>query len=381
MLSAPNTTRRAVITGSGVVTPFGELQQSIEGVRARRSAFAPVRAFDASSFAESRAGECHDFDARPWFRIPKALKLADQRTRLGVAAACIAFADAGFADDDAASVGIVVGSSSHDMQAVDVGRAVGPLSDGDVMDIDYFGARVLRKLPPLWLLVNLPNMASAHIGIQLGAHGPNSTLTTDWIAGLQAIGEAARWIEDGEADVVIAGGADCGVLPLLYATLDAEGYFDGGTFVPAEGAALFVVEELAHARARGARILAEITGYATSTGTGALARTMVKALGDREPSSMDLLCDAALFAGAHAEEEERAISSVFTTPPPRFECSSVAGFAMAAAAPLALALAPSIAFPADAPTRRRSILVNSLGSMQQAASLAVTTGGPSNDPV
>jgi 3-oxoacyl-(acyl-carrier-protein) synthase len=380
MLPPPNTSRRAVITGSGVVTPFGELQQSIEAVRARRSALAPVRAFDASSFAESRAGECHDFDARPWFRIPKALKLADQRTRLGVAAACLAFADAGFADDAAANAGILVGSSSHDMQAVDVGRAVGSLSDGDVMDIDYFGARVLRKLPPLWLLVNLPNMASAHIGIQLGAHGPNSTLTTDWIAGLQAIGEAARWIEDGEAEVVIAGGADCGVLPILYATLDAEGYFDGGRFVPAEGAALFVVEELAHARARGARILAEITGYATSTGTGALTRTMIKALGHRHPSSVDLLCDAALFAGTHADEEERAIRTVFTTPPPRFECNSVAGFAMAAAAPLALALAPSVAFPAGASTRRRSLLVNALGSMQQAASLAVTTGGPSDDP-
>lgn len=369
---APLPGRRAVLTGSGVVTPFGDLQQSIDAVRERRSALGPVRAFDASSFRESRAGECHAFDARPWFRIPKALKLADQRTRLAVAAASMAYAAAGLDEQAAANAGVLVGSSTHDMQIADLGRALGPLSDGDVTDIDYFGARILRKLPPLWLLVNLPNMASAHVAIQLAAHGPNSTLTTDWISGLQAVGEAARWIADGEADVVIAGGADCGVLPLLYATLDQEGYFDGGTFVPAEGAALFVVEALEHARARGAHILGEITGYASSTGDGALTRTMNNTMYQSGATSIDLLCDAALFAAPH-DEEERAIRDVFGTSPERFECNSLAGFAMGAAAPIALALAPSVIF---AEAQRRNLLVNSLGAMRQAASLAVTTGDP-----
>jgi 3-oxoacyl-[acyl-carrier-protein] synthase II len=354
-----------------VVTPFGDVQQSVDAVRAGRSALAPVRAFDASSFREPRAGECHAFDARPWFRIPKALKLADQRTRLAVAAASMAFAAAGLDERAAENAGVLVGSSTHDMQIADLGRALGPLSEGDVMDLDYFGTRILRKLPPLWLLVNLPNMASAHVAIQLGAHGPNSTLTTDWISGLQALGEAARWIADGEADVVIAGGADCGVLPLLYATLDEEGYF-GGTFVPAEGAALFVVEELEHARARGAHILGEITGYASSTGKGALVRTMTAAM-RQSGATVDLLCDAALFAAPHQEEEERAIREFFATPPERFECNSLLGFAMGAAAPIALALAPSVA---GNPAQRRTLLVNSLGAMQQTASLAVTTGDP-----
>jgi 3-oxoacyl-(acyl-carrier-protein) synthase len=367
----PSTTsRRAVLTGSGAVTPFGDLQQSIDAVRAGRSALAPVHAFDASSFRESRAGECHTFDARPWFRIPKALKLADQRTRLAVAAASMAYAAAGLDEQAAENAGVLVGSSTHDMQIADLGRALGPLSDGDVMDIDYFGTRILRKLPPLWLLVNLPNMASAHVAIQLGAHGPNSTLTTDWISGLQALGEASRWIADGEADVVIAGGADCGVLPLLYATLDEERYF-GGTFVPAEGAAVFVVEELEHARARGAQVLGEITGYASSAGDGALVRTMTSAM---RGATVDLICDAALFAAPHQEEEERAIREVFATPPERFECNSLLGFAMGAAAPIALALAPSVA---GNPAQRRTLLVNSLGAMQQAASLAVITGDPS----
>ena len=355
------------------MTPFGNLEQSLEAVRARRSALEPVRTFDASSFKESRGGECHDFDARPWFRIPKSMKLADQRTRLAVGAAAMAFSSAGLGEDDAAGAGVLIGTSAHDMQGIDVGRALGPMSDGDVNDIDHFGARILRKLPPLWLLLNLPNMASAHVAIELGARGPNSTITTDWIAGLQAIGEAARWIADGEAEVVVAGGADCGILPLLYATLEEEGYFEDSAspFVPAEGAALFVVEELEHARRRGARILGEITGYSSAAADGAIARTMNAAMRQNGSSHVDLVCDAALFAREYREEEERAIRDLFATPPPRFECNSLLGFAMAAAAPIALALAL-----AGNTAQRRTILVNSLGAMQQAASLAIISGEP-----
>ncbi|HYO77155.1 MAG TPA: beta-ketoacyl synthase N-terminal-like domain-containing protein [Thermoanaerobaculia bacterium] len=369
----PHSARRIVLTGSAAVTPFGNLEQSVEGVRARRSALAPVRAFDASAFTESRGGECRDFDARPWFRVPKSLKLADQRTRLAVGAAAMAFTSAGLGDDDAAGTGVLIGTTAHDMQTTDVGRALGPPSEGDVNDVDHFGARILRKLPPLWLLLNLPNMASAHVAIELGARGPNSTITTEWIAGLQAIGEAARWIADGDADVVVAGGADCGILPLLYATLDEEGYFGdpASPFVPAEAAALFVVEELEHARRRGARILGEITGYSSAAGDGAIARTMKAAMRQSGSPEVDLICDAALFARDCREEEGRAIRDVFATPPTRFECNSLLGFSMSAAAPVALALA----LAAD-PAQRRTILVNSLGAMQQAASLAVISGEP-----
>ena len=278
--NVPVANRRVVLTGSGAVTPFGDLSQSIEAVNTRRSALAPVRAFDTSAFREQRGGECHDFDARPWFRLPKTLKLADRCTRFAVAASAMAFADSGLDAESAAAAGVLIGTNTSDLQAGDLARAVGPLSDGDVCDIDYFGGRILRKLPPLWLLINLANMASAHVAIQLGAHGPNSTITTDWIGGLQAIGEAARWIADGDAEVVLAGGADCGILPFLYAALEEEGFFSGGdpAFVPGEGAAVFVLEEHGHARARGARILGEVTGYASSCGDDALSRTMSRAI-------------------------------------------------------------------------------------------------------
>lgn len=368
----PATDRRVVLTGSGVITPFGDRAQSIEAVRAGRSALAPVTTFDASAFAESRAGECTAFDARPWFRIPKALKLADRRTRFAVAAASMALADAGLDYDGAANAGVVIGTNAHDVQVLDIARALGPLSEGDVCDIDYFGGRILRKLPPLWLLVSLSNMASAHVAIQLGALGPNSTITTDWISGLQAIGEAARWIAGGEAEVVLAGGADCGVLPLLYAAFDEEAYFNNGepAFVPGEGAAIFVVEELDHARARNARILGEVTGYASSyssAGVNALSRTMSRAIEESGSPNVDLICDAALFASSHCHDEESAIRAIFPSVPARFECNSLTGFAMAAAAPIALALASATA-------GRQSIVVNSLGAQSQAASLVVITG-------
>jgi 3-oxoacyl-(acyl-carrier-protein) synthase len=360
-----------VVTGIGAVTPFGGLATSLQNIRARQSAIAPVRAFDASAFAEHRGAECIDFDARSWFRIPKSLKLADRRTQLAVAAASMAFVDAGLDAEHAMHAGVLIGTTGHDMQVLDLGRALGPLSDGDVTDIDFFGSRILRKLPPLWLLVNLPNMASAHVAIQLGAHGPNSTITTDWIAGLQAIGEASRWIEDGEADVVIAGGADSGILPLLYATLDVEHFFADGdpSFVPGEGAALFIVEELQHARRRNARILCELTGYATSAADDALVSTLRGAMQQSGHNTPDLLCDAAVFTRAHREAEERAMRSVFDTVPDRFECNSLLGFAMSAAAPIALALAL-----AGRDAAQHSLLVNSLGALHQGASLAVRIG-------
>jgi 3-oxoacyl-(acyl-carrier-protein) synthase len=284
-------TRRVVVTGIGIVTPFGDLAQTQAAIAAGRCALAPVQAFDASPFAESRGGECRTFDPKPWFRQPKALKLADRRTRLAVAAAGMAMADAGLANaldvvgragdgerraaertalgeqrtaaSDQRNLGVIIGTSGSDLQTEDCARAVGSPEDGDACDIAYFGARVLRKLNPLWLLVNLANMASAHVAIQLDARGPNSTVTTDWIAGLQAIGEAARWIACDEADVVIAGGADCGVLPFVYASLEQAGILGNG-FVPAEGAALFALESLDHAQERGARIYGEVTGTRSS---------------------------------------------------------------------------------------------------------------------
>lgn len=362
-------TRRVVATGIGAITPHGDLAQSAAAIAEGRSAIGPVRSFDASSFAQTLAGECLDFDPRRWFRSPKALKLTDRRTRFAVAAAAMAVEDAGLDAAEIENAGVVIGTSGSDLQTEDVGRAVGPSDDGDVRDIDYFAGRVLRRLNPLWLLVNLANMASAHVAIQLGAHGPNSTITTDWIAGLQAIGEASRWIAGGEADVVIAGAADTGVLPFAFASFEESGFFDGGEprFVPAEGAAAFVLEDLGHATRRGARILAEIRGYASAQGDLAAAARRSIEESKTAAGGIDVVCDAAVFTARHRHADEAATDALFANAPVRFECSSLLGHALAASAPIALAIAAT-----SKPSRM--ILANSVGAFNQAASIVMSGG-------
>lgn len=284
----------------------------------------------------------------------------------------MAWQDAALDGASAEAAGVVVGTSSSDMQAEDCGRALGPLEEDEGNGIDRFGERMLRRLNPLWLLVNLANMASAHIAIQLETRGPNSTITTDWIAGLQAIGEASRWIADGEADVVIAGAADCGVLPFAYASFEADGFFGQGepSFVPADGAGMMVLEELGHARSRGARIRGEIVGHASAYGDEGLAESIVRAVGKAGGSQPDLVCDAAVFTPALRLREERALASVAATGLPRFELNSFSGHALAASAPIALSVA--LAGSADGET----VLVNSLGAFGQASALIVRSGDP-----
>lgn len=365
-------TRRVVVTGIGAVTPHGDLAQSAAAIAEGRSAIGPVRSFDASSFAQTLAGECLSFDPQRWFRSPKALKLTDRRTRFAVAAAAMAVENAGL---DAAAIenaGVVIGTSGSDLQTEDVGRAVGTASAGDVRDIDYFAGRVLRRLNPLWLLVNLANMASAHVAIQLGARGPNSTITTDWIAGVQAIGEASRWIAGGETDVVIAGAADSGVLPFAFASFEESGFFDGDEprFVPSEGAAAFVLEEMSHATRRGARIFAEVRGYASAQGDLAAAAQRSICESKAAADEIDVVCDAAVFTTRHRHVDDAAADALFTRAPARFECNSLLGHALAASAPIALSIAA---------TRkpRRTILANSVGAFSQAASIVMSGGPPS----
>lgn len=254
------TERRAVITGCGIVTPLGDDAVAVTGaIRRGESAVAPVRSFDASGCLRSKAAEVPQYEVRPYFRVPKAIKLTDHRTRLAVTAAARAVADAALPSSLLSSdrTGVVIGTSGSDVQIPELTRAIG----GDLRAADdtrVFGERILGGLNPLWLLVNLPNMVSAHVSIQLEARGPNSTVMTDWVAGLQAISEAAAWVEEGEADVVIAGGADTGVLPLLFADYEQAGMFDDPEFILADAAAIFVIEERDVARGRGAQVLAEI---------------------------------------------------------------------------------------------------------------------------
>src|SRR5262245_36276080 len=281
--------RRVVVTGIGAITPLGPtLAATLDALSADRSAIAPAAIFDARGFACAESAEIRDWDPRPSFRVPKALKLTDRPARFAVAAARMALSDARWnADDEVAqeSLGVVIGSSGSDLQARDLAHALaGDPSGEQANDVPAFADRMLSRLNPLWLLVSLPNMTSAHVAIQVQARGPNSTVMSDWTAGLQAIGEAAEWILAGEADAVLAGGADCGVHPFAYAVYQRAGYFSGeskATFVPGEGAAMILLESRDAAVARGATSYAELRGYATrANADGQTTDTLARVLCD-----------------------------------------------------------------------------------------------------
>jgi 3-oxoacyl-[acyl-carrier-protein] synthase II len=269
---------RAVVTGLGLVTPLGPcLDSTFSALGEGRSAVAPATLFDASPFASSLAGEVKGLDARAHFRVPKALKLCDRRTRFAVCAAAMALAYAGFPAGPCDGLGVAIGTSGSDLGAEELSAALSRADDPHraAHDAAAFGEAALAGLNPLWLLLHLPNMASAHVSIQLEARGPNTTVMTGWAAGLSAIIEGAAWIAEGSAVAVLAGGAESPVHPFAFAAFEQAGLFSGissgssslpAPLVPAEGSAVVLLEEREAALARGARILGEIGGHALAAG-------------------------------------------------------------------------------------------------------------------
>src|SRR5262245_41436863 len=345
--------RRVVVTGIGAITPLGPtLAATLDALSADRSAIAPAAIFDARGFACAESAEIRDWDPRPSFRVPKALKLTDRPARFAVAAARMALSDARWnADDEVAqeSLGVVIGSSGSDLQARDLAHALADDPSGvHANDVPAFADRMLSRLNPLWLLVSLPNMTSAHVAIQVQARGPNSTIMSDWTAGLQAIGEAAEWIKAGEADAVLAGGADCGVHPFAYAAYQQAGYFCAAStpaFVPGEGAAMFLLESRDAAIARRATPYAELRGYASrANAAGQPGDTLARAWGDVMSAahwSRDSIDYCSVAAAATANENgavRAALDRILHGVPARTMFDRRFGYPLAAAGPIDAAL-------------------------------------------
>ena len=348
-------TRRVVVTGSGLVTP--RHVDVAEGC--------------AAAFAMPRTAEVREFDASPHFRVRKAMKVAHRVTRFAVAAASMALADGRWADERSREdLGVVIGTSGSDPQVEQIAAALAPEDVADLTnDIAAFSTRLLDRLNPLWLLIGLPNMASAHVAIQLQARGPNSTVMTDWVAGAQAIGEAVDWIQSGEAPAVLAGGADTALVPHALASYDQAGLHG---FVPGEGAAVLLLEDRAHALARGAPIRGEIEGYATAvtscqSSDNPLLRTMRSALATTKwlPDDVCAVGSASAFGPEGAAVEEPALHAVFgrrASTLPRVENTSRVGHALGAASAIEVALLFE--------QQQGVLIANALGFSGQATTLA-----------
>lgn len=257
---------RVVVTGLGAVSPLGVgVRANWEALLAGRSGIGPITAFDAAALPVRIAGEVRDFDPTAWIEKKEVRKI-DRFAQFAIAGAQQAVDDAGLRIDPAtaARVGVVVG----------VG--MGGLATLEDAHRGYFEGG-WKRLSPFTIPRVIANMAPGLIAIRFGCTGVNYTPTSACASGGQAVGEAFRLVRDGEQDVVITGGAEAAVTALGVAGFAvmramstrndeparASRPFDAGRdgFVIGEGAGLLVVESLAHARARGARIYAELVGY------------------------------------------------------------------------------------------------------------------------
>jgi 3-oxoacyl-[acyl-carrier-protein] synthase II len=276
--------RKVVVTGFGALAPNGNTAETFwDATRAGRSGIARISSFDPSGFPVQIAGEVKDFDAAKFVPNRKALKIMGRNIRFGVAASRMAMEHSGLleAPPDPARFGVVMGSGLVPTDIEEVGQAIlASLDEEGRFDLKRFGTSGQKTLFPLWLLKHLPNMVAAHISIFHQAQGPNNTIVTACSASTQAIGEAMRILERGDADVMLAGGADSRIDPLSLVAYTLLGALSPSTrppeqvsrpfdrdrdgFVLGEGAACLVLETEEHARARGATIYAECVGYGSS---------------------------------------------------------------------------------------------------------------------
>jgi 3-oxoacyl-[acyl-carrier-protein] synthase II len=278
--------RRVVVTGLGVVAPNGIGREAFwDACLNGRSGVGPIRSFDASEHPVKVAAEVNGFDVTPY--VPpsqrKSLKIMSRAMRFAVGAAGLALQDSGIAPDweDPGRVGVVMGTGLVPVELPELTPALMDSCDSDgKLQTRRLGQRGAGALFPLWILKYLPNMVAAHISLAYNAQGPNSTITTACSAGTQAVGEAFRLIARDDADIVLAGGADSRIDPLLILAYTALGAlstgerppaevsrpFDGRRdgFVLGEGAGVLVLEELEHAKQRGATIYAEVLGLGSS---------------------------------------------------------------------------------------------------------------------
>jgi 3-oxoacyl-[acyl-carrier-protein] synthase II len=265
-----STRRRVVVTGLGLVSPVGNsVEEGWANLVAGRSGIGPITRFDASAMACRFAGEVKGFRIEDYISAKEARHM-DTFIHFGMAAAMQAVRDAGLPTGEALS------EEAAERIGVMVGSGIGGLPMIEQTHADYT-AKGPRRISPFFVPASIINMISGHVSIQYGFTGPNLAIVTACTTGLHCIGEAGRLIEYGDADVMVAGGAESTVSPLGIggfaaaralstrnddpATASRPWDKDRDGFVLGEGAGVLVLEEYEHARRRGAKVYAELAGF------------------------------------------------------------------------------------------------------------------------
>jgi 3-oxoacyl-[acyl-carrier-protein] synthase II len=265
----PMSKRRVVVTGLGVVSPVGNgVKEAWDNLLAGRSGVGPITRFDASLLPTRIAAEVKNFNAADWMP-PKETRRSDTFIHYGLAATKMALADAGLTIDE----------SNAERIGVNVGSGIGglPMIEDNIREMIAKGP---RRISPFFVPGSIINMVAGLISIQYGAKGPNVSMVSACTTSSHCVGEAGRMIEYGDADVMIAGGAEAcvnmsGVGGFCSCKALSERNDDPATasrpfdrdrdgFVLGEGGAILILEELEHAKKRGARIYAELAGMGMS---------------------------------------------------------------------------------------------------------------------
>ncbi|MBI4987092.1 MAG: beta-ketoacyl-ACP synthase II [Rhodocyclales bacterium] len=299
--------RRVVVTGLGIVSPVGStVPEAWENIVAGKSGIGTITRFDASAFKSRVAGEVKGFDVAAYLS-PKEARRMDTFIHYGMAAGIQAIRDSG----------MVVTPENAERIGVNIGSGIGGLQLIEETHNDYLGGGP-RKISPFFIPGTIINMISGNLSIMFGLKGPNIAVVTACTTGLHAIGTGMRMIQYGDADAMVCGGAESTVTPLAiggFASAQALSTrnddpatasrpWDKGRdgFVLGEGAGVMVIEEYEHARARGAKIYAELAGFGmsgdayhmTAPDTDGPRRSMVNALKDA-----GLNADEVQYVNAH----------------------------------------------------------------------------------
>ncbi len=269
--------RRVVVTGLGCVSPVGNtVSEAWSNLIAGKSGIDLITKFDASAFACKIAGEVRNFDLESYISAKDA-RAMDTFIHYGIAAAVQAVADAGLPTGDA------LGEEEATRIGCVIGSGIGGLPMIEGMHTEYAN-RGPRRISPFFVPATIINMTAGHVSMRYGFKGPNIAIVTACTTGLHCIGEAGRMIEYGDADVMVAGGSEATVSPLGIggfaamralstrnddpATASRPWDKDRDGFVLGEGGGVMVLEEYEHAKARGAKIYAELAGFGMSADAG-----------------------------------------------------------------------------------------------------------------
>jgi len=319
--------RRVVVTGLGAITPIGNsVEEFWNGVKEEKIGFGPITHFDAEEYKCKLAAQVKDFDAGQYMD-KKAARRMELFCQYAVAAAGEAIKDAGLdmEKEDPYMVGCNVGSGIGSLQAME-------------REYDRLKEKGPNKIGPLMVPLMISNMAAGNVSITYGLKGKSLNVVTACATGTHSIGEAFRTIQYGDADVMVAGGTESSITPLGVAGFTALTALSDSTdpercsipfdkdrsgFVMGEGSAVVILEELEHAKARGAKIYAEVIGYGCSSdayhitspaedGSGA-AKAMENAVNDGGVSKEDITYINAHGTSTHHNDlfETRAIKLAF----------------------------------------------------------------------